>query len=347
MADIMPFRARNLLAPLGALALASALALLVVPARSGGRVANLAVEAAPLPEAYIMRHRSEPGMGYLVDRRSSTMRRDRASQAGRKRRLERVPSGAQGVRDTWLLRSRLLGTVLFTPLEAVGDWSLPFLYAWLGEQLPDAALPEVGWVHLSVDRIYQGLYMRTALPVDARKKEGGTGRLRVFLEIDGKQAARINSRFEDGPGPYMALLAMGKFPMPVMPDRKLGWLAAMSNLPTTTIEVAAEPPHGLRLIPMPVALAPLFERARGRPPARVEDVRIERWRQAVTPEVPQPFDEAHLAAMQAVWPAWVAAFTHGLVLHHSARDLPMPTADAVAARLAAVDGLGLKAGGQP
>ena len=345
MTDPRPFRIRDFLAPLGAVALALLLGVLVAPTRSAGRVANLDVTHSRLPEAYLMHHRTEPHMGYLVDRRSSTMRRDRAGQAGRKRRIERVPSGLTDVRDTWLLRSRLLGTVLLVPVEALRDWSTPYVHAWLRQQFPRAALPEVFWVQLHVDRVYQGVYLKASLPVDKRKKEGGTGALRVVLETDGETTSRINTRFEDGPGVYMAGLATGVFSMPLLPHPSVIWLMGMYGLPTTTLIVAKEAPYDVSALPFPVALAPIFQRARGRSPAHVQDRRAMRWRQTLAPPQYVPFNAAQLAELQGGWPAWLAALVQGLVLDRKARDLPPLTAVEIAAHLGAMDGLGLKAGG--
>jgi hypothetical protein len=231
------------------------------------------------------------------------------------------------------------------PVEALRDWSTPYVHAWLRQQFPRAALPEVFWVQLHVDRVYQGVYLKASLPVDKRKKEGGTGALRVVLETDGETTSRINTRFEDGPGVYMAGLATGVFSMPLLPHPSVIWLMGMYGLPTTTLIVAKEAPYDVSALPFPVALAPIFQRARGRSPAHVQDRRAMRWRQTLAPPQYVPFNAAQLAELQGGWPAWLAALVQGLVLDRKARDLPPLTAVEIAAHLGAMDGLGLKAGG--
>ncbi len=343
MTAIQPIRARDLLAPLVAVGLALILALLVAPTRSAGRVANLSVTSSLLPHAYVMRHRSESDMGYLVERRSSTLRRDRAGQAGRKRRVEKVPANVADVRATWLLRSRLLGTVIFVPVEAVPDWSLPYVHAWLRDEMPGAYLPEVRWVQLHIDRVYQGVYLKVALPVDLRKKEGGSGNLQSILETDGRRVSRLNTRFEDAPGGFMEELAAGPVPIPRLPLPVIAWLAAMYNLPVKTFIMTAERPRGLYIMPLPVALGPIFERARGRRPAHVEDERFKRWIEAAAVSSDSPFDSEQMAALQDGWSTWLTALVEGLILDRQARGLAPPDATEITAHLGALDGLGLMA----
>ena len=150
------------------------------------------------PDTYIMRSKSEPSRCYIVSRWQSTMRRTDAEPPGREWSLARVgPATSDDGPTTWMVSSKRKGngTVFLVPVEDVRDWTYPFLYRFVRTHGPQLDLPEVGWTQVYIDRIYQGLYLRAALPFDPRKKDGGSGILRELLTVEGGRLIKVDTRF--------------------------------------------------------------------------------------------------------------------------------------------------------
>lgn len=306
-----------------ALAAASLLALFAAQDSPGGRVGNLDVSACPLPEVYVMAHKTEANVGYVVSRRRSTMRRGDNKQPGRRWRIHRVQGPfTRGGRDSWVLRSKVHGTLLLVPVEDVPDWGLAMVHGLLRAEAPELDLPEVAWISLFVSRAYSGLYLQIALPADVRKKDGGSGLLRVLLETDGKRTTRIDTRFEDDTGVFVGRLAVGRFPTLAAVDPRLAWLQGRSPLPTTTLLQSHTPPFAVRPLPLPIAVGPLFAAVHGRPAAHVVDDRAQGWRDALAKmAATEPFDAHQLQALKKAWPAYLSAFRHGLRLDARVRGI--------------------------
>jgi len=130
--------------------------------------------------------RSQTDRCRVVDRRDATMRRYDSRRPGRNRDCLRLPGrNGDAQAHTWLVRSKRKGegTAFFVPVQDVRDWTYPFLYGFVRDSRGEIDLPKVEWTQLFVDRLYQGLYLRVALPFDLRRKDGGSGTLRELLTI--------------------------------------------------------------------------------------------------------------------------------------------------------------------
>ena len=98
------------------ISLAILLALILHPWSPTVRLANLDLEDTGLQTTYLMFSKSNPGRGYVVNRRDSTMRRGDRKQPGRKWDLDRIP-GREGAPDAWLVKNKNKGkgTVFYVP----------------------------------------------------------------------------------------------------------------------------------------------------------------------------------------------------------------------------------------
>ena len=351
LADHRPWRAWPI--PVGLL-LAVAVLLLAGPHVRAARMTNLDVASSRFDDLFVMHHRTEPGMGYLVDRRASTVRRDKRSQQGGKRRLFTLPSQTPGEPPALVLVDKRLGTDLLVPLLEVTDWAAPLLTAAVAEQLHRAdlvsvELPRLRWVNLHVDRVYRGLYLHVPLPVDKRKVDGGSGALRVLLQVVERDAAlgvatptlfRVSTLFDDDSRAYIGAVAAGVLPRLAPQSGLVDWLNQSMRTPYQTAVLRAAPPARTALYPLPVSLPDLFRRATGRLPAHVEDERA--------PQVVQPVQGAAirapspetLSALRARISGKKAAFLDALAaairLDRHANARPMPDAALVASRLSSL-----------
>ena len=160
----------------GGLCLAAAVLAVVIlaPRSSVDRLYNLDLENPGISDTYLILHRREADRCFVADRRDATVRRSDDQQPGRKWQCYRM-AGAGAEPPSWLLQSKRKkkGTVFLVPVSDVPDWSYPFLYGFVREQREELELPQVEWTQLFVSRLYQGLYLRVALPFDLRVKDGG------------------------------------------------------------------------------------------------------------------------------------------------------------------------------
>jgi hypothetical protein len=280
------------------------------------RFANLDLEGGGFRDTFLMFSKSEPGRGYVVNRRDSTERRSDLKLPGRKWEFFRIPLAEDT--DAWLTRSKRQGkgTVFYVPVSEVGDWTYPFLYEFVRERRPKQELPPIEWTQLYVNRIYQGLYLRVALPFDLRKKDGGSGILRQILVVGEGLSSQLNTRFQDTPGVYAAVLADGIFPELARPDPLISWLAGRCPTSETTFLLSNKPPYGVSLLPLPISLVRLFEAGHGRTPSRFEDERYERWLHAAEAAVSAagPLRPADRAALETHFAHYATSFLEALRL---------------------------------
>lgn len=328
-------------------------ALVAVPAAyhlsSAGRLSNLTVDSA-FPDAYIMTSKGEPGRCYLVDRRSSTMRRDDASMPGRMQNCASFgPDAGSAIAPCWAVWSKRRGTVLFVPVERVPDWSYPFLYQHVRESFEIPHLPPVSWVDLYVNRVYQGLFLRMPLPRDPRKKDGGSGVLREILTVRGDRMTRVDTRFGERSSLFLDAMATGTFPDLVPPHPALAWLAARRPLPESTLLVDNKPPHAASLMPLPVSVETLFEWRYGRAPAPFIDDRLRRWLPSATRDASakrqSPFNAEEEALLQKEFAEHWRDLEHALRAHAAVHRSPEPLRAEAARRSLASFAAGVPTGG--
>lgn len=324
-----------------AFAAATLLVVLLANGRSA-RTANLDLEASALPASYLMHHGVEPGYGYLVDRRSSTIHRADRGAPGGKRRVMPMRLG-EGTGDGYALVAKRYPTVLLVPLAALQDWSYPFVHAMFAAEHPEWPLAELSMRRLYVDRVFRGIYLQVELPYDKRKKDGGSGELRQLLAVTTQSASRISTRWEDAPGALIEKLAVGRFPQVAKAPAQVAWLASVAGGVDTTVVLEPGVDGVGRLSPLPISLAAMYRAALGRAPAQVEDARFATLRAAATRAVALPPPDAKTQARRdAAYAAYLRALVAGVRLQAAADGVPAPDARRLTARLQVASRLGIR-----
>lgn len=327
-----------------ALVVAIALIAVVMPDSTMSRFTNLALGDTGFRDTYLMFSKSEPGKGYVVNRRDSTIRRSYKKLPGGKWNIFEIGgSPDMPSSSVWLVQAKRknTGTAFFVPVTDVDDWSYPFLYQFVRKHRKDFDLPNVEWSRLFVNRIYQGLYLKVALPFDLRKKDGGNGILREIFTIQDDRMTYVNTRFDDAPGLYATNLANGVDPQLTPPPPALAWLSQHCPTDGTTALLSDQPSHALSLLPLPISLPDLFAAKNGRLPASFEDDRFRQWSartQRSNPGDPLPFTDAELAALVTEFEQYAVSFRTELRMHigfHHMADLQaqLPERQAAIAQL--------------
>ncbi|MCZ6682131.1 MAG: hypothetical protein O7B26_03040 [Planctomycetota bacterium] len=312
------------------------------------RMSNLDLDVDGVPDTYIMFSKSEPGRCYVANRRSATMRRSDNRQPGRKWRYMRFDGSPDKPGPwNWLVYSKRKGTVFFVPVDEVEDWTYPFLYRNVRDQFGELNLPKAGWTQLFVNRIYEGLYLRVALPFDLRKKDGGSGILRELLAVSGERLSKVDTRFDDACQLYVECVARGHFPELSPPGPILAWLARRCPTRETTVLLSNAEPNGVSLLPLPVSIPNLYESMHGRPPASFEDARYLRWSQGSwrSPEsgVGTPLEEV-LSGVKAGFESYSSSFLGALRAHAEFHQSEKDLARLLSQRQEAIADLGLSLG---
>ena len=333
------------------LCLAAAIVLVLLSSRPAERVYNLDLSDPGIGDTYLIPHRTEVDRCFLVNRRDATMRRSDDNQPGRKWQCYEM-AGAHSGRPTWLVRSKRKGkgTVFFVPVRDVSDWSYPFFYAFVRKARPALELPKVAWTQLFVNRLYQGLYLRVALPFDARKKDGGSGVLREILSIEGSHLSVVNSRFEEVRGLFNDAIAQANPPILGPQPAALVWLAVENDTPDLSFLMSRRAPHDLRLLPLPISLPRLYQLHAGHPPVRFEDARYLDWAKDWRPTAdapPEPFDAEEMAALRDGFDDYASAFVRALHADAERNDESERIAALMAKRQGTARGLGLSLAGAP
>lgn len=181
------------------------------------------------------------------------------------------------------------------------------------------------------------------MPHDKRKKDGGTGALRLLLGVDDTRATRVTTRFDDGSGALIGQIALGRFPETATPPPAVLFLAGQVAASESLYVLDSGEPNQARLSPLPLSLTALFTAAKGRAPAQVEDARFAGWRTPVRAGATAavPFDAATLAELRTSWAKYAPALVAAATLDAYARGVEPPTAEALALRLSLAAKLGL------
>ena len=249
--------------PALALLAATALVVLVLPDSRANRLSTLDLEEAGFDELYIQFVDSDRTRASIVARGLTTVRRGELASVEPEWSMERL--GEEG----WLARSPDEGVVFFVPVSEVSDWIYPFIYSFVRERRRGLELPRVEWTTLHVDRLYQGLFLRVALPFD--RPDGAPPR-RELLTVEEGRVAQLDTWFEE-PASGLDMLAELEIDPP---HASLAWLAALRS-ETATVLLLSRRPLELALLPLPVSVTRLFSVAHGAEPTFTEDDRAARW----------------------------------------------------------------------
>jgi hypothetical protein len=336
------------LLPASALIAAVGIAALAHEHSRTSRLATLDLANEALPDTYIVRDRSRPDRTdrcWVTGRRGATVRRDeKGPGTGVKWDCHRLLAERALGQHTWLIRAKSAGTgaQFLVPVSDVPDWTFPFLYAVVRERVPDLELPWVGWTQLFVERIYQGLYLRVALPFDLRKREGGTGLRRELLSIRSGALGVVDSRFLDADRFYVEWARQGRLPELTPPSPALAWLAKRRATGDVTLVTAAHPATGVSLLPLPVSLLDLYRVTYDREATFHADGDYRQWTHGAWREedgaVSVPDDDE----LETEFADYAEFFLKALrVDAHAHERLPTARVE-LAARQLAIEGLGLE-----
>lgn len=237
--------------------------------------------------------------------------------------------------------------MFLVPAVDVPDWSYPFLYEFVRQRRPELDLPEVRWVQLYSDRVFQGLYLWVELPFDKRKKDGGSGVLRELIIVRDNRSFVVNTRFSEARNLYVTAVADGKFPTMKPPSSEIAWLARHSPNPETTLLMSNVPPFDLTLIPYPVALGQLYELKNLRPATGFTDDRYRRWTEWSSNNETSdsnPFSGGELDQLRSTFGTYADRLMSGLRAQAIVNHTPELLAELLSDRQTAIVDLGLSLG---
>lgn len=278
------------------------------------RLTNLDLNESGFGSTYLTHAKTDVSRAFVTDRRDSSMRRSDNNQPGRKWDSFRFSGRSDTpAADTWLVKSKQKGkgTVFFIPVADVDDWIYPFLHAFIAARRNSLDLPALEWTNFYVNRIYQGLYLRVALPFDLRKKDGGNGILRELITIHNGNSGIVNTRFQDTPGIFADLISESKFPILASPSAELVWLAQQNSTQRVTVLLSNVEPLDVSLLPLPVSLPELFEALNGRRPNGYYDNRFASWN-SWPPITGAPLSSSELVEMRAEFELYSASFRRAI-----------------------------------
>jgi hypothetical protein len=311
------------------------------------RLTNLRLDQVGFPTKYVVFDKADRKRCFVVNRREATMRRSDDRQPGSKWHC-RSFVGESGSR-AWFLQSKRIGagTIFVIPAVDVQDWSYPFLYDFVRQRRPELDLPEVRWVQLYMDRVFQGLYLWVELPFDKRKRDGGSGVLRELIVVRGNSSFVVNTRFMEARNLYVTAVADGKFPTLNPPSSEIAWLARHVPTPETTLLMSNVSPFDLSLIPYPVALGQLYELKNQRPATLFTDDRYRRWTEWSSNQEAadsSPFSEDELNQLRSEFGAYADRLLSGLRAQAIVNRTPELLVGLLPQRQSAIVDLGLSLG---
>lgn len=226
---------------------------------TASRLSNLDLSRSAFADSYLLFEPGDPGSGSLVRRRKATVRRSDPGPPGTSWSLARF--GPPREQTRWVLQSPA-GNMLLVPLDAIDDWTYPFLLAFVAEERPEAGLPEVAWTQLYVNRVYSGLYLqvdwRSAEPAGRPSAADELVRVGAAGPVSVSTALEVAERYEQ-------ISNAGVVPQTEPPDELTAWLASRQSRAETVLLLPNTAPFALRWMPLPFSLSEAFELRWGRP----------------------------------------------------------------------------------
>lgn len=286
------------------------------------RLSALELEGCGFPESFLMLSKTRENRGYLVDRSAATVRRGDQKPGGRMWNTVRFNGGAGGP-DSWFVQSKTSGSTFLITVEDVHDWTCPFFYGFVRRELPDLDLADVYWTQLFVNRVYSGLYLKVELPVDPRKRDGGSGIRREIMEARDDRLWIVDTRLDPETRLFHDLVAAGTFPSPGQPSAVTAWLGDRCAVGGRTLLLDNAEPWQVSSLPLPVSIVELYERMYGRP---LEPVRSERFRwwavDEATAQPPEIFTPDQRARLEHDFDLYREDFRLALTAHRLLHGTP-------------------------
>jgi hypothetical protein len=277
------------------------------------------------------------------------MHRSEPETEGRTWSCERFPSDSPGLQpDLWLVRAKRkeTGTVFFVPVEKVPDWGYPYLYESVRARLSGTELPAVEWTQLFVSRIYQGLYLRVALPFDLRKRDGGSDVRRELLTLRDGELSVVDTRFLDAGKLYESRIDAGTVPELPPPGETVSWLLSLRPTRGLTLLLSNTEPFQLSPLPLPVSLPELYAQIYRRTPVSFPDPGLS-WspENRAASARPPPLSAEGLADLKSGFEGYTNALQSALASHMRLYAQGELTPEGLAERMGCLTNLSLAPGG--
>jgi hypothetical protein len=219
------------------------------------RLSNLDLSRGGFADSYLVFEPSDPDRAFLLRRGAATLRRSDPELQGVSWSWARFGPSRETAR--WILRDPA-GPVLLLPLDAIEDWSYPFLFAFVAHQRPELGLPRVSWTQLHVHRVYSGLYLQIDWRSDTASADD------ELVRLDAAGPVSVSTALDDGVL-YRQISDAGVVPQTEPPDELLAWLASLQATAETVLLLPDAPPFALRWMPLPFSLSAAYELRWGRP----------------------------------------------------------------------------------
>ena len=259
--------------PLSILAL---LAAIVAAKFSGTSTSNLQLRSPGIGATYISFFEGSKTKCWMSNRRASTLRR---SDTRPRRSSYSISYSSETTAPSILLSSKNEGVHLFVPCEKVLDWDFPFIQLELLNQLEQNSQCKPEWTTLFLSRRYQGLYLKTTMPYDLRKKHGGPDCRRAFVQCDDKGNGLVTcSRLLWPAEAFRRATADGQFPRLHFGRHVHDWALHSLCQPSHLI-MDCRPPYRMFPLPLPFSLKDLMREFHGPNTSLPEfrDVRLSRF----------------------------------------------------------------------
>jgi len=270
----------------GAMMAAIVIAFLARPDSAANRVSTLDLTNAGFRDVYIQHVDGDRTEVTIGDRGQTTLKRGELPSTAPRWSFVRTEENSEPP-YTWLARSEARGSTFFVPVTRISDWSYPYLYRVVRQRRKGLELPRVEWVNVFLDRIYQGLYLRVALPYDRIDADATETRRRELLLIRGEEVMRVDTWFEPPDERYGELFSDEALPELEPPAPSLSWLSDRLLPDASTVLVAATSPYEAKLLPLPIPLETLYAEVHGRRPELATIERVSRWEESWRPAAPE------------------------------------------------------------
>ena len=295
------------------MAAATLIALVALPDSRANRVSTLDLGEDGFRDLYIQHRDREHTKVTIGDRGETTLKRGELPSLAPEWTIRRVSRADESEPPyAWLARSQARGAVFFLPVTQVSDWIYPYLYGFVRQRRKGIELPPVEWANVFLDRVYQGLYLRVALPFDRTGR-----RRRELVLIRDEEMMRVDTWFEPPQERYAELFPDAELPELEPPAPALMWLSAFLSADESSVVLAASPPYEAKLMPLPIQTPSLYAAVHGRPPQFVTDTRVLRWDESWRPAVSESrfLRDVEMVDLSSGFEDYRASFVRALRAH--------------------------------
>lgn len=314
---------KHLWPALGAMVAATLVALVAMSNSSTIRISTLDLGEQGFRDVYIQHVDRDRTTVTIGDRGDTTLKRGELASSNPEWSFRRVDSRDDSAPPhTWLARSETRGAVFFLPVTEISDWVYPYIYGFVRERRKGIELPRVEWTNVFLDRVYQGHYLRVALPFDRTGTTENPIRRRELVFIRGEEIMRVDTWFEPIQERYGELFPDAELPALEAPNSGLMGLSALISSTESSILLAASPPYEAKLMPLPIAMPSLYAAVHGRAAEFATDARVIDWNESWRPAVSEAqfLREPEAADLESDFTEYRASFLQALRAHGELYD---------------------------